>query len=172
LSDKKHDSDPTASRPNIPGYGIMDSTSGKGLLPWSWATERLSKAHTYFIATTRPDGRPHLMPVWGIWLSGVFYFSTGRNSRKARNLSDNARCVVSIELSGEAVILEGVAEETTEKTVLQLCSEAYSAKYHWEMEANDEPFFAVRPSVVFGFIENDSLFTSTATRWTFDEDDA
>jgi hypothetical protein len=42
-----HESDPTASRPNIPGYGIMDSNSGKGLLPWSWAIERLIKAHTW-----------------------------------------------------------------------------------------------------------------------------
>ena len=168
----EHSTDPSASRPNIPGYGIADSNSGKGLLPWSWATERLIKAHTYFIATTRADGRPHVMPVWGIWLEGVFYFSTGRNSRKARNLSVNPTCVVSIELSGESVIVEGVARETADKAVLRQCSIAYTAKYQWEMEANNEPFFAVRPSVVFGFIENDSLFTSTATRWTFDRVDA
>lgn len=172
MSEQKHDTRPRASRPNIPGYGILDSNSGKGLLPWSWATERLFKAHTYFIGTTRPDGRPHVMPVWGIWLEGVFYFSSGRNSRKARNLAANPNCVVSIELSGESVILEGVAEETTDNEVLKQCSVAYTAKYEWEMEANSEPFFAVRPSVVFGFIENDSLFTSTATRWTFDRDDA
>jgi nitroimidazol reductase NimA-like FMN-containing flavoprotein (pyridoxamine 5'-phosphate oxidase superfamily) len=154
----------------MPGYGILDSNSGKGLLPWSWATERLVEAHTYFVATTRPDGRPHVMPVWGIWLEGAFYFSTGRNSRKARNLSDNPRCVVSIELNGESIILEGVAEEIVEKAVLHQCCDAYNVKYHWEMESNNEPFFAVRPTVVFGFIENDSLFTSTATRWIFDRD--
>ena len=170
MSERKQDADPIASRPNIPGYGIMDANSGKGLLPWTWATEHLIKAHTYLVATTRSDGRPHVMPVWGLWLEGAFYFSTGRKSRKARNLSENPGCVVSIELSGESVIVEGVAEEITEKAVLQQCCEAYNAKYHWEMEANDEPFFAVRPSVVFGFIENDSLFTSTATRWIFDRE--
>ena len=166
-----HITDPVASRPNIPDYGIVDANSGKGLLPWSWASECLIKAHTYFISTTRPDGRPHVMPVWGIWTEGQFYFSSGRNSRKARNLSANPKCVVSIELNGESVILEGNAVETTDDAVLKQCSVAYTAKYQWEMETNNEPFFAVRPSVVFGFIENDSLFTSTATRWTFDRGD-
>ena len=169
MSEQKQANEPRASRPDIPGYGIVDSNAGKGLLPWSWATERLTRAHTYFVATTRPDGRPHVMPVWGVWLEGVFYFSSGRNSRKARNLSANPSCVISIEESGESVILEGLAEEIADKGVLQQCYETYSGKYHWEMEANDEPFFAVRPTVVFGFIENDSLFTSTATRWIFSD---
>ena len=167
-----HITDPAARRPNIPGYGIMDANSGKGLLPWTWATERLIKAHTYFIATTRPDGRPHVMPVWGIWMEGQFYFSSGRKSRKARNLSANPKCVVSIEINGESVIVEGHVEETTEDAVLKQCSVAYTEKYQWDMGDNSEPFFKVQPSVVFGFIENDSLFTSTATRWTFDLDSA
>ena len=167
MSEQKQPTEPMASRPDIPGYGIMDSTAGKGLLPWSWATERLIRAHTYFVATTRPDGRPHMMPVWGIWLEGVFYFSSGRTSRKVRNLSANPNCVISIEEKGESVIVEGLAEETADKAVLKQCYEIYSAKYHWEMETNEEPFFRVRPAVVFGFIENDSLFTSTATRWIF-----
>ena len=167
MSEQEQPTEPMASRPDIPGYGIMDSNAGKGLLPWSWATERLIRAHTYFVATTRPDGRPHMMPVWGIWLEGVFYFSSGRTSRKVRNLSVNPSCVISIEENGESVIVEGLAEETADKAVLQQCYEIYSAKYHWEMETNEEPFFRVRPAVVFGFIENDSLFTSTATRWIF-----
>ena len=171
MSESKHNADPRASRPDIPGYGIKDANSGKGLLPWSWATERLASAHTYFIATTRPDGRPHVMPVWGIWLEGAFYFSSGRTSRKAQNLSANPRCVVSTEHNGESVILEGIAEETHDKTVRQRCDKTYSEKYHWDMEANDEPFFVVRPCVAFGFIENDGLFTSTATRWIFDRDE-
>jgi hypothetical protein len=56
---------PKASRPYMPGYGILDAKSGSGLLPWSVAVERLTEARNYWIATTRPDGRPHAMPVWG-----------------------------------------------------------------------------------------------------------
>ena len=52
---------PRASRPHSPGYGI--AADEEGLLPWSWAAERLTVARNFFIATTRPDGRPHLMIV-------------------------------------------------------------------------------------------------------------
>jgi hypothetical protein len=47
-------------------------------LPWSWATEQLQEADTYWIATTRRDGRPHSRPVWGVWLDETFYFNTVR----------------------------------------------------------------------------------------------
>jgi hypothetical protein len=59
-------------------------------MPWTWAEERLGESHNYWIATSRPDGRPHLMVIWGLWLDGVFYFSTGGQSRKARNLEHDA----------------------------------------------------------------------------------
>jgi pyridoxine/pyridoxamine 5'-phosphate oxidase len=53
------------------------------------------------------------MPVWGVWADDRFYFSTGRQSRKARNLAANAACVVCAERADEAVIVEGVAEEVS-----------------------------------------------------------
>ena len=49
------------------------------------------------------------MVVWGLWLDGAFLFSTGRKSRKARNLAENKKCVVCTELAQEAVIIEGKA---------------------------------------------------------------
>ena len=98
----------------MPDYGISGADEGEGLLPWEWAAERLSVSHNYMVATTRPDGRPHVMPVWGVWLDDAFYFSTGRQSRKARNLGANPHCVVSTDRAEEAVILEGLAEEVAE----------------------------------------------------------
>src|SRR5438067_13657629 len=71
---------PVASRPHAPGYGISDDA--KGLLPWSWAEERLTKSRQYFITTVRADSRPHTMPVWGIWMEGAFWFGTGRKTQK------------------------------------------------------------------------------------------
>jgi hypothetical protein len=164
---QSHATEPTASRPYMPGYGIAQPNGGKGLLPWSWATERLINAHTYWIATTRPDERPHLMPVWGIWIDGAFYFSTGRDSRKARNLASNSSCVVATEQAGDSVIVEGLARPVDEPSLLKRCREAYKLKYEWDMEANGEPFYGVCPSVAFGFIETGDEFTETATRWTF-----
>src|SRR4051794_40830493 len=97
---------PLPERPGMPeGYGI--SRESDGLLPWSWAEERLEASHNYWIVTASPDGRPHAMPVWGVWTGGALYFATSRASRKGRNLAANPRLVVHLESGDEAVILEG-----------------------------------------------------------------
>ena len=51
-------------RPYAPGYGIPSGS--KGLLPWGFAEERMAAAQNYWVATVRPDGRPHLTPAWGV----------------------------------------------------------------------------------------------------------
>ncbi len=154
-----------AARPHIPGYGIVGEKKGRGLLPWSWAEERLSGARTYWLATTRPDGRPHVMPVWGLWWHGAFYFSTGDKTVKARNLATNPHCVVCAARGDDALILEGTVESLPASPALQPLCEAYQKKYAWDIKGS--PFYAVRPRAVFGFIEKDDLFTKTATRWLF-----
>ena len=57
----------TVDRPHMPGYGLAPAGDGAGLLPWSWAHERLVEARGYWIATAGGDGRPHLAAVWGLW---------------------------------------------------------------------------------------------------------
>jgi nitroimidazol reductase NimA-like FMN-containing flavoprotein (pyridoxamine 5'-phosphate oxidase superfamily) len=160
----------------MPGYGIADAKGGRGLLPWRWAEERLENGRTYFIATTDPGGKPHVMPVWGIWLNSALFFSTGDESRKARNLSKNPRCSVAVEIDvakrpkkgqiKDSVILEGVAELITDSRTRKKFSAIYEEKYAWDMEGFSEPIYRVRPSVVFGLT---SEFTETATRWQFHE---
>jgi PPOX class probable F420-dependent enzyme len=153
----------------MPGYGILNADSGTGLLPWSWAEERLLNARNYWVATTRPDGRPHCMPVWGIWLDGTFYFSTGPRSQKARNLARSPRCVVCPERADEAVILEGVAEEITDPSLLKRFREVYEAKYQWDMDTSAGGIYVVRPLVAFAFRETND-FLGSATRWHFPSD--
>jgi hypothetical protein len=154
----------------MPGYGILEAVAGTGLLPWNWAVERLSISHNYWLSTTRPDGRPHAMPVWGLWLNGSFYFSAGRLSRKTRNLAVNSNCAISTERAEEAVIVEGLAEEVVDHVSLRPFYDAYKVKYGWDMEQEpfvNEPVFAVRPLTVFAFTEKD--LSGSATRWSFSE---
>ena len=160
---------PKPSRPQMPGYGLPKST--KGLLPWKWAEQRLRKSHNYWITTVKADGSPHTMVVWGLWLDGAFLFSTGRQSRKARNLARNPRCVVCSEQAEEAVIVEGVAE-IAEVPVRRVFLKKYKPKYNFDMAGMEqdilsmkEPVFAVRPSLVFGLYEK--KFMESATRWKF-----
>lgn len=159
--------EPLASRPDLPaGYGILGPTQGKGLLPWSWAVERLARARNYFLVTARPDGRPHAAVIWGVWVEDRFYFATFSSSRKAQNLARNPYCVLCPEHAGEAVIVEGVVERRTDAEALARFAAAYEAKY-------DEPgavsaVYVIKPSVAFAFISERTDYPSTATRWRFE----
>src|SRR5260370_26833020 len=79
--------EPKASRPHWPDAVQNPSKDLSGLKPWPWALERLEQSHNYWISTTRPDGRPHLMLVWGVWWQDAFWFSTGPRTRKAKNIA-------------------------------------------------------------------------------------
>jgi hypothetical protein len=164
---------PKSTRPQAAGYGFPEGT--KGLLPWSWAEQRLKKSHNYWITTIKRDGAkisPHTMVVWGMWLDGAFLFSTGKESRKARNLKKNGNCIVCTENAAEAIIVEGVAEiadVAARRKMLPL----YEKKYKFDMSsmkgdilAMKEPVFAVRPKLVFAMFEKH--FQSKSTRWKFE----
>ena len=47
--------EPVASRPDMPEYGLLDADAGRGLLPWSWAIERLERARNFWLFTERAD---------------------------------------------------------------------------------------------------------------------
>jgi Pyridoxamine 5'-phosphate oxidase len=161
-------SEPKASRPVMPaGYGILEEQGGGGLLPWSWARERLERAHNYWIVTVRPGGRPHAVAVWGCWLDDKFYFSTDRATRKARNLAANPNCVVCPENAAEAISVEGIAAEVTEPATLRRFVASYNQKYSWNADITQGPFYAVAPRVVLAFIEDHEQFIGRATRWIF-----
>jgi hypothetical protein len=157
---------PKAARPWMPGYGI--SPSEDGLLPWAWAQSRLIRCRNYWLATTRPDSRPHVMAVWGVWLEERFWFSTAGISRKARNLDVDARCVVTTEGASEAVILEGTAIPITDGDALGRLRKVYVEKYGSGFPEGSA-VFAVDVCRAFGFIESEDRFQSAATRWAFEE---
>jgi hypothetical protein len=169
LKKQRAKAEPKASRPQMPGYGLPENK--KGLLGWKWADQRLKKSHNYWITTVKPDGSPHTMVVWGLWLDGAFLFSTGSQSRKARNLAENPKCVVCTEDAHEAVIVEGVAD-LADVPVRREFLKKYQPKYNFDMASMEkdilslkEPVFAVRPRIVFGLYEK--KFMSSATRWKF-----
>jgi hypothetical protein len=96
---------PRSERPGLdPAYGI--SAEEEGLLPWSWVRDQTERSRNYWVCTTRPDGRPHAMPVWGVWIDDTLWFSTGDGSVKARNLAADPRVAVHLESGDECVIGE------------------------------------------------------------------
>src|SRR5258708_10062058 len=135
---------PTASRPYMPGYGLPETS--KGLLPWSWAEQRLKKSHNYWITTVKRDGSPHTMVVWGLWQDGRLLFSTGSKSQKARNLARNKKCVVCTEHAHEAVIVEGIAEIADVAARRKFIS-AYEKKYKVDMSTMRDDLLSMKEPV-------------------------
>lgn len=160
---------PRAGRPFAPGYGIVGPQDGEGLLPWGWIARKMNACRTFWLATIHPgtihseEARPHVMPVWGVWLDDAFFFSTGRKSRKAQNLAANPSCTVTNDDGQEAVIVEGRARELIDQAALENVAAAYKKKYKMDPRSMSEPIFKVEPATVFAFIEKS--FPKSATRW-------
>jgi len=118
----------------------------------------LTASRNYWVASSWPDGRPHAMPVWGVWHDGTFWFSSSRRSRKARNLAADPRCVVTTENPEEPVVVEGLAEVVTDPRALARLLALENAKYatDYGIELLDPAVNAtirVRPSWAFGLVE-------------------
>jgi len=160
-------SEPQASRPHMPGYGLLDADAGSGLMDWHRASQQMAAARNYWLNTTRPDGRPHAAPIWGVWLDETLLFGLGVNSRKARNLAKNRAVSLHLESGDDVLILEGVVEPVSAPAVLARYVDAYGAKYDFRPDPADPETvtYALRIETAFAWLERD--FPATATRWRF-----
>lgn len=154
----------------MPGYGLLRAGEGTGLLPWSWAEEQLIASRNYWLVSVWPDGRPHAMPVWGMWHEGMLWLSSSKGSRKSKNLIADSRCVVATEDTQNPVIVEGTAELVTSPrelaTMLALENAKYSTDYGIDsLDPAVNSSFRVTPRWVFGLAASD--FTGSPTRWDF-----
>ena len=141
--------------------------SVEGMIPWSRVRERLERARNYWLATVRPDGQPHVVPVWGVWLDEVLYFDGLPTNRWVRNIAANPAIAVHLESGDDVVIIEGMVEVvTTDEELGARVVAVYAAKY-------DDPFpepatrgiFRLRPRTARAWTEN----WEDATRWHFPE---
>ena len=155
-------------------YGVPDDR--EGVLPWSWAEERLVASRNLWVVTSSSAGRPHAMPVWGAWLvdTGTFLFSCSPNARKARNLAENPRAVVMVDDTVEVVSVEGTVRAVTADEV-DAGLDVYVEKY-WDTDqerADGKAFvsghavFELVPERAFGIIETEEDFARRATRWVW-----
>jgi hypothetical protein len=153
-----------ADRPQMPGYGIAETPDGR--LPWTWVVEQLSAARNYWIVTSRATGRPHAMPVWGLWLDEAVIFSTDPASVKGRNLAARPEVVVHLESGDDVVIVEGRAQQLAGSELPAGFVDAYDAKYGHRVDTSDPAFgfYRLRPSTVLAWRESD--FPTSATRFT------
>jgi PPOX class probable F420-dependent enzyme len=129
-----------ADEKNLDGYGFaplewervinsLDKTSG---------LDALDAAGRFWLATTGPDGRPHVMPVGIVWNDGTFYFTSGAGTQKSKNLARDPRCVITVAAPGTDVVAEGEARLVRDDAELRRIAELYT---DWGPEVRNGAFW-------------------------------
>jgi hypothetical protein len=157
---------------------------GSAPIPWAHALAQLEALEAgagtrYWLATTRPDGRPHLAGVGAQWVEGRLYFVSGAGTRKSRNLATNPNCSVSIALPDLDLVIEGTATRVIDEATLARIAERY-ASAGWPATVGDgaltAPYsapsagpppwdlYVVTPVTAFGVATAEP---NGATRWRF-----
>lgn len=154
-------------------------------LPWSRPRDVLANDTptadvTFFLGTTRPDGRPHAAGFGALWLDGDLYFTSGPATRKARNLAANPACTISAKLTGIDLVLEGTATRVTDPATLGEAARRFR-EGGWPAEVEGDAFTAPysAPSAgpppwhLYRFTVDTAFGVATAepygaTRWRFD----
>jgi nitroimidazol reductase NimA-like FMN-containing flavoprotein (pyridoxamine 5'-phosphate oxidase superfamily) len=135
-----------ASERNLDGYDAP-------LIPWAKVRERLEQGwtqapgtggpdrHTSWLATTNPDGSPHVVPLGVLWVGGALYFTSGPGARKAQNIGRDRRCVITVATHPFDIVAEGEALEVTDDAELRRIADAYAAG-GWAPTVRDGAFYA------------------------------
>jgi hypothetical protein len=144
-------------------YGVPKGEDG--LLTWDWVMARVTTPKNYWVSTVKPDGKPHAVPVWGVWLDGTFYHGGGDDTVKARNLRQNPHLVMHLESGSEVVIIEGVTEILTKDTIdpalARRIDDEYVKKYDME---HGLPVWRLKMEKVLAWGD----YPTTVTRWLFE----
>lgn len=147
--------------------------------PHTILTELDKYSTTFFLGTSRPNGIPHAAAVGPVWFEGDLYFTSGPETRKARNLAANAACTISVKLEGIDLILEGEAHRVTDKAILEQVAKRFRDG-GWPAEVEGDAFTApfMAPSGgpppwhLYRFTFHTAFGSATAqpdgaTRWRF-----
>ena len=174
---------PTSSTPMVDGQAQTTA--------WDVALDRLehpAPGQNHWLATVRPDGSPHLMPIIAFWIDGAFHFLVGASTRKGRNLAADERCVVgtaNLTMPSMDLIVEGRARRVTDEATVErptlaaeLLGEPLEVRgcdvYGPHGPTAGPPPYAIyrlEPTTVFGLPGMHGMFDDDRrhepTRWTF-----
>ena len=147
-------------RLDIKDYGI--SKERQGMLSWSFVEEQMLDPKQYWLSTTKPNGLPHAIPIWGIWFESKLFFGGGPNTQNRKNLEHNSNIVAHTESGSNVVIIEGSVKIEEKEDVIQEIIKLYKEKYDMD---HPPPFWRVDPKKVLAWKIDE--FADTPTKWIF-----
>jgi hypothetical protein len=165
-------SQPVVERPLAPSDGPLPT--------WSDAVQHLATTYRFWLSTTRPDGGPHSVPIVAVLVEGNLYFCASPASRKARNLANDPRCVITTPTGPFDLVVEGTVQRVQDAPTLDQAAAVYAEKYGWIVTIRDGAFFGdgaptagpppywlytLQPTLAFSFAADG---TTGAMRWQFD----
>jgi PPOX class probable F420-dependent enzyme len=92
--------------------------------------------HTCWLATINPDGSPHVTGVGALWADGRFWFETGQDTRKGKNLARDPRCTLSVAAQDFDLVVEGEAAVVTDPAVVADLAGRWAAE-GWPARVDD-----------------------------------
>lgn len=104
-----------------------------------WRTFIAEGTRTGKLATTRADGRPHVVPVWFVVDGDDLIFTTGEKTVKGRNLQRDPRVAICVENDTppfDYVMIEGIARLDHAAPDLPHWATRIAARYMGEDQAN------------------------------------
>lgn len=147
------------------GYGSSSTT-----LDWTDVRSRLAEAKAYWVTTCRPGGRPHVVPVDGLWVDDVWFYGGGADTVHVRTALANPEVVMHLSDPHRAVIVEGrVRTARPDAPLARRLLAASNAKYPEYGAATDpgayDDALALHPRRVLAW----SSYPTDATRFVFDD---
>ena len=118
------------------------------LLDWSRIEARLRSGlsqapgtggpdrHTCWLASINPDGSPHVTGIGALWANGCFWFETGKDTRKGRNLARDPRCTLSVAAQEFDLVVEGEAILVTDPATVADLAGRWAAE-GWPARVDD-----------------------------------
>lgn len=103
---------------------------------WRALEARLSREPTIWLATVRADGRPHLIPLWYVWLSGKLYICTGAGTQKYVNMFRNQNVALALPDAVSVIMIEGEAH-TADRSLVDTLADHFFHKYEWDFRYDE-----------------------------------
>jgi uncharacterized pyridoxamine 5'-phosphate oxidase family protein len=103
---------------------------------WRAMEARLGRELEIWMATVRYDGRPHLAPLWFVWLEEKIYICTGSGTQKFVNMRTNQNVALCLTDPLNVLIIEGEAHVASRELIDKL-AEYFFNKYEWDFRYDD-----------------------------------